>query len=323
MADLKIGRYNVRYNRLVQIEEIQPRLIGIRLHPIKSLDPVSVTEARIGPGGGLEFDRAWALYSVDGRWVNGKRTAAMHLIRASYAPDLRSVTLSVPGDRRKIPARTFAFPGAAEDAAEWFSVYFEQQINVRYAPEGFPDDTIANGPTIISTASLQRVTEWFPGITLEQARLRFRTTLEIDTRAHDVVDAREVDQVVGARDTRARLSSPLSDTAHGALSNGTMPSFWEDRLFGAEERSMVRFRIGEVHFEGSNPCARCPVPSRDPQTAAEIAGFQKRFSALRQAQLPPWAPRDRFDHFYRLATNTRVASTEAGKLLRLGDVLQL
>ena len=29
------------------------------------------------------------------------------------------------------------------------------------------------------------------------------------------------------------------------------------------------------------------------------------------------------DHFYRLATNTRVVSAEAGKPLRLGDALQI
>lgn len=278
---------------------VTPRLAGIRLHPIKSLDPVSVTEARIGPAGGLELDRAWALYSVDGRWVNGKRTAAMHLIRATYAPDLSCVTLAVPGDSRKIPARTFAFPRGYEDAAEWFSVYFEQQIIVRYAREGFPDDDLASGPTIISTASLQVVCDWFPGITLDQARLRFRTTLEIDGAV------------------------PVSSTADASAgSNGHMPPFWEDRLFGEEERSVVRFRIGEVSFEGSNPCARCPVPARDPLTGADLAGFQKRFSELREAQLPAWSPAARFDHFYRMATNTRVASTEAGKKIRLGDPLQ-
>ncbi len=269
-----------------------PRLTGIRLHPIKSLDPVSVPEARIGPGGGLEHDRAWALFSVDGRWVNGKRTAAMHLIRASYAPDLSSVTLAVPGDRRKIPARTFPFPGGAEDAGEWFSVYFEQQILVRHAPEGFPDDNIANGPTIISTASLRTVADWFPGLTLDSARQRFRTTLEIDSAEAAVKDA---------------------------SANGHLPAFWEDQLYGEDERSVVRFRIGEVHFEGSNPCARCPVPARDPQSGADLAGFQKRFSDLRRETLPPWAPAARFDHFYRLAVNTRVAPTETGKLLRLGD----
>jgi uncharacterized protein len=270
-----------------------PRLAGIRLHPIKSLDPLSVAEARIGPGGGLEHDRAWALFAVDGRWVNGKRTAAMHLIRATYAPDLSSVTLAVPGDRRNIPARTFPFPGGAEDAAEWFSVYFEQQILVRHAPEGFPDDSIANGPTIISTASLQAVCDWFPGVTLDNARQRFRTTLEIDV------------------------------ASAGPGANGRLPAFWEDQLYGEDERSVVRFRIGEVNFEGSNPCARCPVPSRDPQSGADITGFQKRFSDLRRETLPPWAPAIRFDHFYRIATNTRVAATETGKLLRLGDRLQL
>ena len=260
-----------------------PHLANIRLHPVKALDPVHVQEARIGPGGGLEFDRAWALYSVDGQWVNGKRTAAMHLIRAAYAPDVSSVTLSVPGDSRKIPARTLAFPGATEEAAEWFSVFFEQQILVRHSPAGFPDDSIANGPTIISTATLQAIAGLFLGMTLEDARLRFRTTLEIDG----------------------------------------VPAFWEDQLFGEEERSAVRFRIGEAHFEGSNPCARCPVPPRDAHTGEIIPGFQKRLSDFRRANIPSWTPEARFDHYYRIATNTRVAPTQSGKLLRLGDPVVL
>ena len=282
---------------------ITAKLAAIRLHPIKSLDGVSVIEAHIGPGGGLEHDRAWALYSVDGRWVNAKRTAAMHLIRATYAPDISSVTLAVPGDRRNIPARTFPFPSATEDAAEWFSVYFEQQILVRHAPEGFPDDNIANGPTIVSTASLQTVTDWFPGLTLDAVRQRFRTTLEIDS-------------------TEIAANAAGSQPATNAASaNGHLPAFWEDQLYGEDERSVVRFRIGEVNFEGSNPCARCPVPARDQQTGADVVGFQKRFSDLRRQTLPPWAPAARFDHFYRLAVNTRIAPTETGKPLRLGDPL--
>ena len=288
-------------------DALLPRLTGIRLHPIKSLDPVTVREARIGPGGGLEHDRAWALYSVDGRWVNGKRTAAMHLIRATYAPDLSSVTLAVPGDRRNIPARTFPFPGGTEDAAEWFSVYFEQQILLRHSPEGFPDDNIANGPTIVSTASLRAVSNWFPGLSLDAVRQRFRTTLEIDSHS------------IGS--DAARIAH--DEAASVASSNGLLPAFWEDELYGEDERSVVRFRIGEVNFEGSNPCARCPVPARDPQSAADLVGFQKRFTDLRRETLPPWAPAARFDHFYRLAVNTRVAPTETGKVLRIGDCLHL
>ena len=266
------------------------KLANIRLHPIKSLDPVGVSESSISPSGGLTLDRVWALYSVDGKWVNGKRTPAVHLIRASYAPDLSSVTLAVPADRRKIPPRTFRFPSEYESAAEWFSVFFEQQIIVRYSPDGFPDDSIANGPTIVSTASLQAVADWFslsperfPSINVESARQRFRASLEV---------------------------------------NG-VPAFWEDQLFGEDERSVVRFTIGQLRLEGSNPCERCPVPPRDPWTGANLDGFQKHFTQQREATLPPWSPRSRFDHFYRLSTNTRVASTEAGKVIRVGDPLIL
>ncbi len=219
---------------------VSPRLANIRLHPIKSLDPVHVTKSRIGPGGGLEFDRAWALYSADGQWVNGKRTAAVHLIRAAFAPDIGSAALSVPGDSRKIPTKTFAFPSDTAAASQWFSDFFEQPITVRHSPEGFPDDDIASG-----------------------------------------------------------------------------------HLFGEDERSAVRFRVGEVNFEGSNPCARCPVPPRDPRTGEIIPGFQKRLSDFRRTNIPSWTPEARFDHYYRLATNTRIGSTESGKILRAGDSLVL
>jgi uncharacterized protein YcbX len=259
------------------------RLARIRLHPIKALDPAELPEARIGPAGSLEHDRAWALYTADGRWVNGKRTAAVHLIRATYAPDVSSVTLCVPGDRRRIRPITIPFPDDAESAAEWFSVYFEQQIIVRYSADGFPDDTLAHGPTIVSTASLQTVCDLFPSIDLESARRRFRATLEID----------------------------------GA------PAFWEDRLFGPEETSMVRFRLGDVNFEGSNPCARCPVPPRDPQTGEVNTEFTRAFTNMRRSTIPPWTPEARFDHYYRFSTNTRIASSEAGKTLRVGDTLSL
>ena len=308
------------------MSSFHPRLASIRLHPIKSLDPVSVSEARIGPNGGLELDRAWALYSADGRWVNGKRTPAMHLIRAAYTPDLSAVTLSIPEDRRKIPAMTFAFPGDTEGAALWFSTYFEQVVVVQYAREGFPDDGLAPGPTIVSTPSLAAVCEWFPALTLDEARRRFRTTLEIAGAASS---QEWLDAAASAVSDEPPAAVPFADAGpsaeapeNGSNSRG-LPAFWEDQLFAGSETSVVRFKIGDVAFEGSNPCARCPVPSRDSQTGTEILGFQKRFSELRRAKLPSWSPVERFDHFYRLATNTRVPSTECGKVLSVGDCLML
>ena len=303
----------------------KPYLANIRLHPIKSLDPVSVTQAQISSSGGLALDRAWALYSVDGKWVNGKRTPAIHFIRANYSPDLSSVTLAVPGDRRKIPTRTFDFPGEHEEAAEWFSVFFEQQIIVRYSEGGFPDDPIANGPTIASTASLQAVADWFAQSSAQRSE-------GFTQKSAEPTDdfARQDSELV----PRLAAHSPSSDFPGLPLDNvrrrfratleiDGVPAFWEDQLFGENERSVVRFTIGEVHLEGSNPCARCPVPPRDPCTGQLIPTFQKHFTQQREATLPSWSPRSRFDHFYRFSTNTRVASTQAGKTLRLHDPLTL
>jgi MOSC domain-containing protein len=260
-----------------------PRLAHIRLHPIKALDPVCVPEARIGPNGGLELDRVWVLFSTDGKWINGKRTAAVHLIRSQYNSAITQVTLSVPGDTRKIKPKKFDFPAEFERASKWFSDYFEQTVIVRYVREGVPDDGLASGPTIISTASLQAVCDLFPGMAIEEARERFRTTLEIQG----------------------------------------VPAFWEDQLFGPDENYAVRFKVGDVSFEGSNPCARCPVPPRHPRTGEINVEFTRKFTHMRRAAIPSWTPESRFDHYFRLATNTRVPSTETGKFLRVGDAVFL
>ena len=260
---------------------IHPRLARIQIHPIKSLDPVEVQAATIGSAGSLELDRNWAVYTLDGCLVSATRVPAMHRIRAVYASNFASVTLSASGDSHNLESTTFAFPTDTVPAATWFSKFLEQSVMVRHEPSGIPDDLIANGPTIISTASLDAVCSWFPGMTVAEARLRFRTTIEIDG----------------------------------------VPAFWEDRLFGPEIRSVVRFSIGKVAFEGSYPCIRCPIPVRDPHTGADTIGFQKRFTQLRRAQLPVWSHAERFEHFYCLATNTRIASTESGKHLGVGDIL--
>ncbi len=100
-----------------------------------------------------------------------------------------------------------------------------------------------------------------------------------------------------------------------------VPAFWEDRLFGPAG-TLVRFRIGDVTLGGSNPCARCVVPSRDARTGAVLPAFSKRVAERRAATLPPWADRSRFDHFYRVCVNTRTLDS-AGRTVRVGDELFL
>jgi hypothetical protein len=97
-------------------------------------------------------------------------------------------------------------------------------------------------------------------------------------------------------------------------------AFCEDGLFGAPGE-LKPFRLGSVRFLGHNPCQRCVVPTRDPETGGVIQGFQKTFAQRRQRHLPPWADVRRFNHFYRFALNTSIPASEAGKQLRVGDPL--
>ncbi len=96
--------------------------------------------------------------------------------------------------------------------------------------------------------------------------------------------------------------------------------FFEDRLFGAPGERKP-FRLGPVRLLGHNPCQRCVVPTRDPETGKVIHAFQKRFAELRRRHLPAWADARRFNHFYRFAVNTSIPAAEVGKRLRVGDPL--
>lgn len=96
--------------------------------------------------------------------------------------------------------------------------------------------------------------------------------------------------------------------------------FWEDGLAG-EEGSPIAFQIGSAILLGTNPCQRCPVPSRDSMTGmVPLPGFARMFAEHRQRTLPAWAPRARFDHYYRLVTNTRLHS---GDVVRVGDPVRV
>jgi uncharacterized protein len=93
--------------------------------------------------------------------------------------------------------------------------------------------------------------------------------------------------------------------------------FWEDRLVGDSYRS-IRFRVGKAELIGTNPCARCIVPTRESTTGEMTPRFSKTFQEHRRESLPAWAPTERFDHFYRLALNTRPATGQSCTI-RVGD----
>jgi uncharacterized protein YcbX len=251
----------------------------ILIYPVKSLDGVPVREAAITPGGILEGDRIYALFDAEGKYVNAKRTPRIQLLRAEFDSSYENVLLSLPGNGGP---RRFSLIEPAELNA-WLGEFFGFPIFLKKeATSGFPDDRAAPGPTIVSEASLGEVATWYPGLSIQSARRRFRTNLEL---------------------------------------SGTEP-FGEDRLFGLPEEKKP-FRVGDVRFLGHNPCQRCVVPTRDPDSSEPIQNFQKTFMEMRRKTLPPWSQPLRFNHYYRFAINTSIPESETGRVLRVGDEVRL
>jgi uncharacterized protein len=262
--------------------DIQATLTQIIIYPIKSLDGKIVDRSKISAGGALEFDRRWAIVDTNGKVVNAKRTAKIQQIRSRFdfveSENRLLVSLSTADDP---DSQIFCLTTQLCELANWLSAFFGFPVSlIENAIVGFPDDLAAYGPTIISTATLLAICEWFPALDLAEVRRRFRTNLE------------------------------LSD----------VPAFWEDRLF-ASPGAVVDFQLGNVQFQGVNPCQRCIVPTRNSLTGNITAKFQQVFNQHRQQTILVGTNMSRFNHFYRLAVNTQISDSQAAKFLNVGDLV--
>ena len=264
-----------------------PKLSKILIFPIKSLDPIAVNAVQISSGGALQGDREFAIFDRNGKYINAKRYPKIHLIRANYNSAYNSgdrlVHLSIQDqeDQNQADVVTFHLDRDRQALTNWFSEFFGQPVELRQNNiNGFPDDPDAWGPTIISEATLAKVQSWYTDPPLSLEQLRLRF----------------------------RTNLEITDSA----------PFWEDSLF-AKADATFPFQIGDVQFLGTNPCQRCPVPTRDPFTGEIYPEFSKIFAQQREANLPINVERSRFNHFYRLALNTRIPLTESGKILKIGD----
>ncbi|WP_392535903.1 MOSC domain-containing protein [Nostoc sp. C117] len=261
-----------------------PYLAKILLYPVKSLDGVEVESARVLATGALEHDREFAIFDQQGRFVNSKRHAKIHLLRASY-PNTSgrsdgTISLEIPPSNSQ---QVFNLHQQQQALEATLSDFFGFAVTFRQnSLMGFPDDTDSPGPTVISTATLAEVASWFPGLSVDEIRRRMRANIEIDG----------------------------------------VPPFWEDRLFG-EQTDLVSFRVGDVQFFGVKPCQRCIVPTRDSFLGEGYLNFQKIFVKQRQATLPEYVASSRFQHFYRLSVNTQLPASSAGKILQIGDEVEI
>lgn len=208
-------------------------LASITVYPVKALDPVSLTHACITPGGILEHDRIWAMLGPDGRYINGKNVARVHLLRTRYLLPSAYVTVSYGPEPEEY---TFSLEKDRSALISWLERRLEMPVEIRDDPgRGFPDDTRASGPTLISHATLETVASWFRGLTVDDVKRRFRPNLVVSGvppfwedqlyGASGSVPFRIGDVTVQGINPCARCVVPTRDPVTGAAENDFMKTF--------------------------------------------------------------------------------------------------
>lgn len=277
-----------------------PTLERIAVHPVKSLDPEYPERVELVERGALAGDREYAIVDAPpdqphdratasvggtGDYMNGKRTDAVHRLRSSFDSETRTLELRVQGDEQS-DEEAREFDVETDDHADlndWLSDYFGQPVSVRREPAGGYPDD-----------------DEVPGPTI----ISTGTLREVASWFPEI----------GLDGARRRFRA--------SLEIGGVPAFWEDRLY-ADRGEVVAFEIGDVRFEGVQPCARCVVPGRNPDTGDTTEGFRETFLKKREETLPEWADSDRLDHYYQLMVNTRVPESEWGEEIAVGDEIRI
>ncbi|NKE34909.1 MOSC domain-containing protein [Natronococcus sp. JC468] len=151
------------------------RVDRLRVYPIKGLDGIELERAELVAGGTLARDREFRLVDADGAVVNGKRTARVHDLETGFDPETGEFTAeSADSDRRR-----FDLEDDPERAADWFGEVFDLEVTLERDPSlGFVDRR-EMGPSVISTATLETVADWFDGLTVESVRRRMRANVEV------------------------------------------------------------------------------------------------------------------------------------------------
>jgi uncharacterized protein YcbX len=229
---------------------------SILVYPVKALDPVNVRSVRITGGGILEYDRVWALRGEDGRFIRGKSCEAIHNIRARFILPGNFLTLMWRGD----PDEYTFLLGEEDDAiAGWLERRLGKPVRlVADMVHGFPDDTNAYGPTVMSEATVKTVASWFPGLSNDDVLRRFRPNLIVagvpafwEDRlyaASGSVSFRIGDVAVDGQNPCARCVVPTRDPLNGEAYADFMKTFIERRketlpLWAAPERFDHYYRL--------------------------------------------------------------------------------
>jgi len=262
----------VRMNTTPPAADVQASIAQLWIHPVKSCAGLSVQEAELTPTG-LAWDRTWMVVDAQGEFVSQRELPRMALIQPAFkldqlvlrAPGMLALHLSLDGVESPRRVRVWDDEVDAWDmgdlAAQWFSDFL--------APDAPADlkrlRLVRFDPDVRRLSSLK----WTRG---REALTQFADgfgVLVASTASLDELNTRLA--AAGQAPVDMRRFRP--NIVLGGVESGD-----EDRIRGWR----VHTPGGVAALENVKPCARCPIPNVDPDTATPSPVVGDALQAYRQ-----------------------------------------
>ncbi|MEO8147534.1 MAG: MOSC N-terminal beta barrel domain-containing protein [Bacteroidia bacterium] len=247
--------------------KVTPILRAITIYPIKSLDGVSLQKAMITEGGCLLHDREFAMSDEEGNFIIGKSNAMVHSLRSTI--DFENGMVSFR-HQQETTWNQFDLQKEKSAIQNYLSGFFGSPVIFHQNKTGrFIDIPDVSGLTILSTASLQSISEWFDGIALEETRKRFRATIEIDgveafwedhlfSAGGKGIEFRIGEVTAFGMSPRARCVVPTRNPETGEVIHAFPKTFARHRAASLSEFSLLKEYGHHYHLT-----VNCYVPSTE------------------------------------------------------------
>jgi uncharacterized protein len=216
------------------------------IYPIKSLRGISLSSSMVTDRG-LQYDRRWMLVDGNNCFLTLREYPKMTLLNVELHPDgLRIESLEKAGrnfrmffhvgeDKDLEPVTIWNAAVEAkrvgQEADEWFSEMLGGHCKLVFMPEQTmrPVDTTSG---YSPKGKFVSFADAYPFMMLSEASM------------HDLNSRMKIPQTI----------------------NRFRPNVVFSGAFPYQEDTMEDFTIGDIHFTGLENCARCPIPTIDPET---------------------------------------------------------
>lgn len=233
------------------------KLTQIWIYPVKSLGGIRVDSANV-MGKGLQYDRRWMLVDHDGVFMTQRVHTSMALFTMGFTDGEFQVShkhdvLSIPFEHEVIPTpltvKIWDDEVTAFEVDTVFSRWFSDRLGVSCRLVAFPEENPRRvDPDHVASIQHVSLADAYPYLIIGENSLA---------------------------DLNERLGEPVTIERF-------RPNFVYSGGEAYEEDTWTEFAIGEAHFLGVKPCARCVLTTVNPETGVKGIEPLKTLSTYRK-----------------------------------------